>query len=344
MKSSLFTPALIVVFLAFSCKNHTIPASGSVPAAIAIKIEEIKPEAINTEIAISGNIEGNTTVNLGFMVAGKINHESVTEGESISKGQLIASLDPSNYALAKELADVQLGSTADEFNRLKILHIRKSLSDADFSKVSFSLRQAQLQQQLQQKNLNDTHLYSPIGGVLLKKRAEEGEIVSVGMPLFVVSDIRKVKVLAFVPEAELHEVKLGQKANVYVTALGKTYAGIVKEVGSAADATSRAFAIKIEVENPGLLIRPGMLADALITAGRKKQAIFLSAECIQHDLANQSYVFIVDKAHSKAFKRRVSLGRMFDNRIEIVSGLGAGETIITSGQKKLADGSLISIN
>ncbi|WPU96144.1 efflux RND transporter periplasmic adaptor subunit [Mucilaginibacter sabulilitoris] len=344
MKRPIFFPALVVLFLAVSCKNRTTPASGSTPAAIAVKTEEVKPKPINAEVAVSGNIEGYTTVNLGFMVAGKINYELAREGENISKGQLIASLEPTNYAIAKELADVQLGSTTDEFNRLKILHAGKSLSEADFSKISFSLQQARLQQQLQQKNLSDTRLYSPISGVLLKKQAEEGEIVSVGMPLFVVSDIRKVKVQAYVPEAELHEVKLGQMANVYVAALGKTFAGKVTEVGSAADATSRAFGIKIEVENPGLLIRPGMIADARIAGSNKKQAILLPAECIQQDMANQSYVFVVDRAQNKAFKRRVSLGSMFENRIEIVSGLIGTETIVINGQKKLSDGSLISIN
>ena len=87
-----------------------------------------------------------------------------------------------------------------------------------------------------------------------------------------------------------------------------------------------------------------MIADARIAGSNEKQAILLPAECIQQDLANQSYVFMVDKAQNKAFKRRVSLGGMFENRIEIVSGLTGRETIVTNGQKKLSDGSLISIN
>lgn len=344
MKRPLFFPAFIALCLAVSCKNRNTPASGGEPAAIAVKTEEVKSQTVNAQIAVSGNIEGFTTVNLGFMVPGKINYESAIEGENIKKGQLIASLDPTNYSIAKAQADVQLSSTVDEFNRLKILHAGKSLSEADFSKISFSLQQARLQQQLQQKNLNDTRLYSPISGVLLKKHAEEGEIVSVGMPLFTVSDIRKIKVLAYVPEGELHEIKLGQTADVSITALGKTFGGKVIEIGSAADATSRAFAIKIEVENPGLLIRSGMIADARMTGSNKKQTILLPAECIQQDLANQSYVFVVDNTQNKAFKRRVSLGSMFSNKIEIVSGLSDKEIVVTSGQKKLSDGSLISTN
>jgi len=343
MIQSLFYSAIVIFLFCAGCRNKETHASDNSPVVMAVKTEEIHPVTIAGEVSVSGNVEGNTTVKLGFMVGGKINYVSNNEGESISKGQLIASLDPTNYSIAKGLADVRVSTATDEFNRLKILHERGSLSESDFTKAGFSLQQAKLQQQLQQKNLSDTRLYSPISGVLLKRQAEVGEVISVGMPLFIVSDIRKVKVLAYVPEGELHEIKIGQTANIHISSLDKVFTGKVTEVGSAADATSRAFTIKIEIENPGLLIRPGMIAEASIAADSKKQVILLPAECIQQDLANQSFVFVIDKTQDKVFKRRVSLGNMIDNKIEIVSGLTDGEVVVTSGQKSLSDGSIISI-
>ncbi|WPU97864.1 efflux RND transporter periplasmic adaptor subunit [Mucilaginibacter sp. cycad4] len=342
MRHFLFYPVLIALFL-LSCKNKKKESSDSNTTAIAVKTEEVQPTTLSSEVSVSGNVQGYTTVNLSFMVAGKINYESAKEGDNLAKGQLIATLDPTNYAIAKGLADVQVNSAADEFSRLKILHDRKSLSEDDFTKISFSLQQAQLQQQMQQKNLSDTKLYSPISGVLLKKQAEVGEIVAVGNPLFVVADIRRVKVLAYVPEGELHGIMIGQKANVNIAALDKTFTGKVTEVGSAADATSRAFTIKIEVENPGMIIRPGMIAEAGIAANNKKQVILVPAECVQQDLSNESYVFVVDKAQNKAFKRRVSLGHVTDNQIEVLSGLSDHDEVVTGGQKSLSDGSLITI-
>jgi len=206
------------------------------------------------------------------------------------------------------------------------------------------LQQARLQQQLQQKYLSDTKLHSTISGVLLRREAEVGEIVSTGAPLFTVADIRKVKMLAFVPEGELHEVKIGQNANVIISSLDKTFTGKVTEVGSTAEATSRAFTIKIEIENPGLLIRPGMIAEARIATNNKRQAILIPTECIQQDLSNQSFVFVVDKAQNKVFKRRVSLGNIIDNKIAVASGLTENELVVTGGQKNLTDGALISIS
>lgn len=343
MIRSLFFPAIAGLLSFASCESMEAHKTDNNTVAINVKTETVKYATIGHQVSVSGNVEGNTTVDLSFLVGGKINYVSNNEGETISQGQLIASLDPANYNTAKRLADVQVNSTADEFNRLKIMHDGGSISESDFSKISFSLQQAKLQQQLQQKNLSDTKLFSPISGILLKRQAEVGEVISVGTPLFVVSDIRKVKVLAYIPEGELREIRIGQTANINIPSLDTVFAGKVKEVGSAADATSRAFTIKIEIDNPGLLIRPGMIAEASIATNAKRQMVLLPAECIQQDQANQSFVFVVDKAQNKAFMRRVSLGNMVDNKIEIVSGLSDEEVVVTGGQKRLSNGSLISI-
>lgn len=96
-----------------SCKNkegdtkeETRPFS-----VVAQKIEE---NSYTSNISVSGNIEGNKTVRLGFMVAGKIDRINVNEGQNVGQGQLIATLDPSNYSIAKEITDVQVNQASDE--------------------------------------------------------------------------------------------------------------------------------------------------------------------------------------------------------------------------------------
>ncbi|MCS3732262.1 efflux RND transporter periplasmic adaptor subunit [Mucilaginibacter dorajii] len=334
---------LTVVLFFAACAGKTHETDSGADSTISVKTETVTTTPITNEITLSGNIEGTTTVKLGFMVPGKINLISSKVGEFVSKGQLIASLEATNYALNKQLADVQMNEVKDEYNRLKLLHGRGSLSESDFSKMNASLQKAQVQQKLEMKNLNDTRLYTPISGVLLSKQAEAGEIIGAGTQLFVVSDIRKVTVLAFVPEGELGGLHIGQEASISITALGKTFAGKITEVGAVADAASRAFTVKIGVDNVGLHIRPGMIAEARISASGQKEGILLSAESIINDSGNQSYVYVTDKAGRKAFKRKVSLGKMSANKIEILSGLSIGESVVVSGQSKLSDGSSITI-
>jgi RND family efflux transporter MFP subunit len=343
MRKKTIYPIMLMLLLV-SCKQKNDTNTAIQQSTIAIKTEEVNKIMANDLISMSGNIEGKTTVRLGFMVAGKVNYISSKEGQNITKGQLIASLDPANYIIAKEISDAQVNATADEFKRLKTMHDRASVSDGDFSKISFGLDGAKAQQKLQAKNLSDTKLFSPISGVLLKKQTEVGEIIGVGIPLFVISDISTVKVIAYIPEGELHHIKLGQTASVFISSLDETYSGKVIEVGSAADVTSRAFTVKIEIQNPKQLIRPGMIAEVKLSSSQEKETITLPAEAILHDLDNQSYVFVVDKKQNKAFKRKISIGNVIDNKITITSGLTIGETVVTAGQTKLNDGSLITIN
>src|SRR4030042_5833230 len=202
----------IAILLTGSCRPANKNGGAEERAVPVVTVPAVKVSS-GTEISLSGNIEGNRTVRLGFLVAGKIDYSAAEEGQMVTKGQLLASLDPASYSIAKEIADAQVSQVQDEYDRLKVMHDRNSLSESDFTKISLGLQQARAQQKLHAKNLADTRLYVPFHGVLLKKLAEVGEITGTGLPLFVVSDIRTVKVTAYIPENELHRIKLGQEAN-----------------------------------------------------------------------------------------------------------------------------------
>ena len=343
MTKRIIPPVFLILFVFAGCQTRKPKPDTSV-TPVPVITGSVSMISASDEISLSGNIEGYKTVRLGFMVAGKIDYISVNEGQPVAKGQMISSLDPASYSIAKEMADIQVSQVQDEYNRLKAMYDNKSLSESDFSKITFGLQQAKAQQKLQTKNLSDTKLYSPIEGVLLKKLAEVGEITGAGLPVFVISDIRKIKVSAFIPENELHKIKIGQEAEVHISSLTETFRGKVTEVGSAADAASRAFSVKIEVDNPKLLIRPGMIAEVKILPENKDKILVVPVGSIQHDYNDQSFVFVIDTSDNKAFRKNVSTGKLINDNIEIISGLVEDEIIVTGGQQKLVDGSLITIS
>lgn len=326
----------------FSCNsNKTANEQTTLPIPVVTK--QVMKISIDKEISASGNIEGNKTARLGFLVAGKINYIAGDEGSTIGAGKLLASLDPESYRIARDMADANLAQVQDEFNRLSIMHERKSLSDGDYAKISNALKVAKSQQQLQNKNLLDTKLYAPFKGVLLKKGPEIGEIIGAGMPLFVISDIHTVKVIASIPETDLQQVKIGSEAQVYISSIDSALTGKVIEVGSVSEPTTRSFNVKIQLKNPRLIIRPGMTAEVKITSGKKTEILAVPAEAVLRDLDNSAYVFVADEKKKQAFKRKVSLGQITGNNIEIASGLNINEIIVTGGQHKLENGSSVTL-
>ncbi|PKN53743.1 MAG: efflux RND transporter periplasmic adaptor subunit [Deltaproteobacteria bacterium HGW-Deltaproteobacteria-13] len=331
---------LSIIIVITGC-NAGKPAAENAANPVPVLTQRINKVAFNKEIAVSGSIEGRKTVKLGFMVAGKVNYIAVEEGAMIGAGQLLASLDPENYRIAKEMADANLTQVQDEYDRLSIMHGRKSISEGDYAKISNALKLAKAQQRLQIKNLSDTKLYAPIKGVLLKKGAEAGEIIAAGMPLFVISDIDTVKVNASIPETDLNEIKIGGEARIFISSVDSTLTGKVVEIGSVSEPATRAFNVKIELRNPGLKVRPGMTAEVKITSAKKMEVIAVPGEAVLRDLDNSAYVFVADEKKKQAFKRKVSLGQMAGNNIEIASGLNVNEIIVAGGQHKLNDGSAI---
>jgi RND family efflux transporter MFP subunit len=311
--------------------------------ALPVRVIKAQKETITREISVSGNVEGNRTVKLGFMVGGRISFILSPEGQKVTKNQLVASLDPENYTIAKELADIQAAQAEDEYTRLKGMHDTHSISDGDFAKMGFALQLAHTQQKLHTKNLAETKIFSPISGMLLKKLAEAGEITGSGIPVAVISDINPAKVTAFVPENELHLVKMGQPAKVSISSIDSVFTGKVTEITALADPGARSFPVRIEVNNPGLLMRPGMIAEIILPTAEQENIILLSPELIFNDPNNKTYVFVVDEASKKAFRREISLGKITRNQVEIISGLDENEMIVTDGRHKLSDGMRVII-
>jgi membrane fusion protein, multidrug efflux system len=343
MKKVYYSVISFLAILLASCGATEKKTDVSSEIAIPIVTEPVQLITSASELSVSGNVEGFKTVHLGFLVGGKINYIAAEEGQMLSRGQMAASLDPTNYSLAKQAADVQVQQLTDDYNRLKIMHERTSVSESDFKKIGFALDEAYTQQRLQGKNLSDTKLYSPVSGVLLKKLAETGEVTGVGNPILVIADISTVKVNAYIPENELHNIQLGQKATVEISALDTSFQGKIIEVGSAADPASRAFTVKVEVPNPKSLIRPGMVAEIKLSSKESHPAITIPAEAVLRNTNEESYVYVVDRQQNKVFMRKVSTGQLVNNRIEITNGLNNGDVIVTGGQQKLSDGTLVTI-
>lgn len=333
-------PLVILMSILTAC-NHKPQSVSEDSLAVPVKSVIVENQMLNSIITLSGNVEGEKTVRMGFLVAGKVNNVAVIEGDVVQKGQLIASLDPESYALAKDIADASLNQVQDDYNRLSKMHESKSVTESDYSKISNGYTQATANQKLQSKNLLDTRIYAPMNGVVLKKGVEVGEIIGSGMPLFAISSIDNVKVNAALPEKELHKVKENEVALVYISALDSTFRGKIVEIGALAEATTRSFSVKIEIENKDKLLRPGMIAEIRITSAEQKSALLLPLESILHDVDNQSYIFVIDTKLNKSFKRKVHLGALLDNKIEATSGVKSGEMVVVAGYQKLNDGTTV---
>ncbi len=340
----------VLISLLASCQSgadknqNPTSAQPSPPAAIPVVVSRVSDVQTGGQLTLSGSTEAETTVNLGFMVGGKLNRVTIQEGQTVRAGQLIAAIEPTDYQIGVTIADANVARVQDEYNRLTILKERGSLTPSDYEKAVTGLAEVKARRQLAVKNLNDTKLIAPISGIVARKGANVGEIVPQGQPLFQIADIQPIKVRVSVPESEVGQLRLGQSAQVSIPALGQTLTGKISLIGAVADPASRAYSVKIDLPNPALKIRPGMIADAQLASARKTAMLTLPGSAVLHDNDGSTYVYVVDNAKKLAFRRKVTLGQIIANDIQITSGLTAGEQVVTGGAQKLQDGSPVQLN
>jgi RND family efflux transporter MFP subunit len=253
---------------------------------------------------------------------------------------------------------------------MKMLFDRQSLAPADFKKIEAGylaakerydlaregarvedkqaaaalLRQAEAQRGYEQKRVADTRLTAPISGVIARRLADPGKITAAGYPVYVILDLQRAKVRVGVPEAEIGKLRTGQTASVLVPSLeNRAFPGVVEMVGYAADPVSRTFSVKIDVANPLLELRAGMVAEARIETGVRVRAITLPAEAIVRDPQGATQVYVYFSDQRRAHLRRVETGTLIEKAIEISKGLQGTEQIVIAGQQFLTDGAPVRV-
>jgi RND family efflux transporter MFP subunit len=344
MKSVSLSTLLLMLLTYFSaCNSTTTPTAADQPVLVPVEVRPVKSSLQNRQVSASGSVEADQMVDIGFMISGKVSQVAVEEGQQVKAGQLIASLVPTDYQIGLDIVNANVAKAQDEYDRLKIMFDRGSLPAGDFSKIRTTLQEVKARQELAAKNLRDTRLVSPITGTIARRGTDPGEMVGQGMPLFTIVSTGQVKVKVAVPESEIGLIKTGQPAQVFIPSLDSTFQGSVGLIGIVADPASRTYTVKINVPNAAGLLRPGMIAEATLSSSKQVNTLTLPGEAIVRNEDQVTSVFVADAQRKQAFNRRVTVGKVLNNEVEITSGLKENELVVVGGQNNLRDGTAVDI-
>jgi len=194
------------------------------------------------------------------------------------------------------------------------------------------------------KHLADCQLRAPISGFVGMKKVDVGDTVSAGNPVFSVLDLDPVKVRVGIPEAEIGKVHEGAKALVIIPSLdNQRFEGKVEAVGFSADSVSRTFTTKIAVPNPKHVLRAGMISESRVYDTAMIDVLTVPTVAVVRDLRGLPSVYVYDGTRQRVFARRVELGDLVGDEVEIKSGLRPDEQIAVAGQQNVHEGSLVRI-
>lgn len=223
-----------------------------------------------TTIEASGTIEARE-VTVSSELGGKLIKVKKDEGDYAKRGELLAEIE-SEVAQAQ----VEQAEAGVEISKLNLEMVEDRGIDEQIDVAKAQLKQARAALKQARANLEKTKIKAPVPGTIIEKYFEQGELITPGSSLFVISNLKKVTLTIYIEEVNLGKVKLSQKADVKVDSYpDKTFEGEVTQIANQAEFTPSAiqtkaekattvYAVKISLDNQGLSLKPGMPADAII--------------------------------------------------------------------------------
>lgn len=318
------------------------PAAAAPEAAVPVVVRPVDAVSRPSTMGVSGEVEAENSANVAFQVAGVVAVVRVHEGDFVRAGQVLAELDPRDYAMGLELAAAQKDAAEDQYERARVVYDQNSLAPADFKKVEAAVRQARAQEAIGRKHLADTRLVAPIAGVIAHRGINPGEPVGPGMPVFTVVALDPVQVRVGIPETDIGRVHAGLRATVTIPALNDApYDGWVRRVGVVADPVSRSYTVRVAVPNPGNVLRPGMIAEARIRDDSVTPALSVPGEAVVRQPDGTTVVYVYFPEQERVYARSVTIGSVIDRGVEVTSGLKGDEEIVVAGQFRVTDGTRV---
>ncbi len=331
---------LLGLFALAACGGEsTPPASGETPALVAVATAE--PASTGATVTAAGTVRAKRETALSFNTNGRIAAILVDGGDRVSRGQLLARLDPVAMNADDAAARAEAVRAEADLKRLSELQAKGWVPKSRVEAAQAAAGAARARVAAAGFNLRYARILAPSGGTVLKRQAETGQIVAAGTPVITIGEAREGYVLrAPLSDSDLASVKIGQPASVTMAGLGGARVeGHVSEVAGRGDERTGTFEVEIALP-PVAGLRSGLIGDASIRTGavRTGAGVTIPASAVWQARADEGFVYVVDPKTQTAKSRLVQLGDLTDRAVTITSGLNPGEMVAKSGIERIRDG------
>jgi membrane fusion protein (multidrug efflux system) len=307
-----------------------------------VSVLTLKDTVFSHYLDIQGNVDTKENIIVQPEFSGTLTSLTVKAGQKVTKGQILGRVD--DAGMSQQLAQIQtqyeLAKTT--YERQKNLWDQKIGSEIQYLQAQTQMNSLQKSISQMKAQLAKTVIRAPFSGTIDEVFVEKGQVVAPGpQGLMRIVNLGNMFVSTSVPESYIGKLKVGTEVDVFLTSLGKTYKGKVRQVGNFINPNNRSFGIEVSIPNPENLLRPNQVAKLKIIDYVKKDATVVPTNVIQEDGKGNRYVYTVDNSNGKtgtAKKTVVTLGQSSDNVTEILSGVSAEDVIVTEGVNAISEG------
>jgi membrane fusion protein, multidrug efflux system len=301
-------------------------------------------DAIGTVAPVQG-------VTVSADLPGVVDRIAFDSGRTVDKGDVLVQLDTRQEQAQLAGAESQVQLARVNFERMRGLVEQDAVSRAEFDAAAAAHQQAEARVREIRATIERKTIRAPFAGVLGIRQVNLGQYLTGGDPIVPLQSLNPVYVNFGVPQQEAGKMRQGRRVRITVGELGEgQYTGHVTAIDSIVDPTTRNVQVQATLSNPGGRLRPGMFVQAQVMVGAGRQVVALPASAINYAPYGDSVFVLADLKNPKGQPYRgvrqqvVKLGPARGDQIAVVSGLNAGEEVVTSGVFKLRNGVAVQVN
>ena len=319
-------------------EKTAIVAQGS--GDVAVRTATISKTPVDLDFSVNGNFQAARQLTFSAENSGRITRIFVDEGSHVSKGQTLAILDAESLSADLEAAQATYQNALRDQERYTSSFATGGVTQQQLDQAKLNSRNALTRLKQARIKTGDANIRAPFSGIINKRFIEQGAYVAPGNQLFQLVDVSKLKLAVTVNESQVANLKVGDavriKSNVFPD---KNFTGKITFIAPLAD-NSLNFPVEIQLaNNTGGQLKAGMYGSAIFEFPSTAPALTVPRTAFVGSVSsNRIYVL---ESGNIAKERKVIAGRVIADQVEILEGLKEGETVVTSGQINLTDGTKV---
>lgn len=349
MKTKLYLAVIIGVSMALSSCSDKSKDTDSEEKKPVVKVERVDSKDVVQVGTYTATVDPELINNISSSTPNRIKEIFVDEGYKVAKGQTVAILDDVNttsYEIQLANAQANLANVRKDYERAETLLKIGGGTQQAVDQMRLQVTNAENAVIAAERNLKNikenTILVSPISGVVTARNYDPGDMTG-ALPIVTVAQVNPVKIIINVPESELSKISKGMPAAITFDTYGnEVFEGHITMVSPTVDVNSRTFGVEIGLQNSDGRILPGMFGRVKLELGKANHVVVPDRAVVKQPGSANQYVYVYH--NGKVSYNLVELGQRLGNSYELLSGVSPGDTVVVTGQTRLADGIPVEIS
>lgn len=297
---------------------------------------------------LQGNVSTKQNVLIYPEMQGTLQRVYVKEGQKVSKGQLLATIDDGGMSSQLAQLKTQAALAKTTFERQKRLWDQKIGSEIQYLQAKANYEASDNAVNQAESQLGKSSIRAPFSGIIDDVIKDQGTVVAPGpgSEVFRIVNLSNMYIEVDVPESFVGALKEGSKALVYFPVLGDTVTTSIRQTGNFINPNNRAFTVEIPVPNNNGNIKPNLSAKVSLNDYTSEEAILVPQGIISENAEGQQYVYVAEKTDDKkalVSRRIITTGKTQGSIVEVLSGIKVGDLLVKEGARNVKDGQNVQI-